>query len=137
VNIVKECIFCKIINGELPCYKIFENDCTLAFLDIGKEVDGHTIVIPKTHMVNILDCGDETLGHVMSAVKRISNHYVDHCGYTGVNLLNASGTDAEQSVPHLHFHIIPRKNDDGIHAWPDLKERENPLDDMYRLLKIQ
>lgn len=134
---MKECIFCKIINGELPCYKIFEYDYTLAFLDIGKEVDGHTIVIPKTHMVNILDCGDETLGHVMSAVKRISNHYVDHCGYTGVNLLNASGTDAEQSVPHLHFHIIPRKNDDGIHAWPDLKERENPLDDMYRLLKIQ
>ena len=134
---MKECIFCKIINGELPCYKIFENDYTLAFLDIGKEVDGHTIVIPKTHMVNILDCGDETLGHVMSAVKRISNHYVDHCGYTGVNLLNASGTDAEQSVPHLHFHIIPRKNDDGIHAWPDLKERENPLDDMFRLLKIQ
>lgn len=133
---MKECIFCKIINGELPCYKIFENDYTLAFLDIGKEVDGHTIVIPKTHMVNILDCGDETLGHVMSAVKRISNHYVDHCGYTGVNLLNASGTDAEQSVPHLHFHIIPRKNDDGIHAWPDLKERENPLDDMFRLLKI-
>lgn len=133
---MKECIFCKIINEELPCYKIFENDYTLAFLDIGKEVDGHTIVIPKTHMVNILDCGDETLGHVMSAVKRISNHYVDHCGYTGVNLLNASGTDAEQSVPHLHFHIIPRKNDDGIHAWPDLKERENPLDDMYRLLKI-
>lgn len=133
---MKECIFCKIINEELPCYKIFENDYTLAFLDIGKEVDGHTIVIPKTHMVNILDCGDETLGHVMSAVKRISNHYVDHCGYTGVNLLNASGTDAEQSVPHLHFHIIPRKNDDGIHAWPDLKERENPLDDMFRLLKI-
>lgn len=133
---MKECIFCKIINGELPCYKIFENDYTLAFLDIGKEVDGHTIVIPKTHMVNILDCGDETLGHVMSAVKRISNHYVDHCGYTGVNLLNASGTDAEQSVPHLHFHIIPRKKDDGIHAWPDLKERENPLDDMFRLLKI-
>lgn len=126
---MKGCIFCQIINGDLPCYKIFEDDHTLAFLDIGKEADGHTIVIPKTHIVNILDCDDETLGHVMSAVKRISNHYVDHCGYTAVNLLNASGTDAEQSVP--------QKKDDGIHAWPDLKERENTLDDMYRLLKIQ
>ncbi|CUX71083.1 HIT-like protein [Clostridium sp. C105KSO15] len=134
---MKGCIFCQIVNGELPCYKIFEDDHTLAFLDIGKEADGHTIVIPKTHIANILDCDDETLGHVMSAAKRISNHYVDHCGYTAVNLLNASGTDAEQSVPHFHFHIIPRKNNDGIHAWPNLKERENTLDEMYRLLKIQ
>jgi histidine triad (HIT) family protein len=81
---MKGCIFCQIINGELPCYKIYEDDHTLAFLDIGKEVDGHTIVIPKTHIVNILDCDDETLGH----------------------------------------------------AWPDLKERESTLDDMYHLLKI-
>ncbi|WP_312504331.1 HIT family protein [Lacrimispora sp.] len=134
---MKECIFCKIINGELPSYKIFEDEHTLAFLDIGNEADGHTIVIPKTHLTNILDCDEEMVGHVMNAVKSISNHYADHCGYSGVNLLNASGTSAQQSVPHFHFHIIPRKDDDGIHAWPDLKEREKSLEDMYSLLKIQ
>lgn len=104
---MEECILGKLIKKELPSYIIFENEYTLAFLDIAKDVDGHTIVIPKKHVVNILDCDQETLGHVIDTVKRISNHYVNNCGYTGINLLNASGISAQQSVPHFHFHIIP------------------------------
>ena len=132
---MEECVFCKIIRGELPSYKIFENEYVLAFLDIGKDMDGHTIVIPKKHVVNILDCDEETFGHVMNGVKIISNNYVDHCGYSGVNLLNASGVSAQQSVPHFHIHIIPRKEDDGSNAWPEFKGGKISLEDMHRMLE--
>ena len=113
------CIFCKIINGEIPSYKIYEDEETLAFLDIADDAIGHTLVIPKKHYENILDIDNETLSKVMNVVKKISNHYVNNCGYTGVNVMNASGVDAQQSVFHLHFHIFPRKENDGVRAWPE------------------
>lgn len=113
------CIFCKIINGEIPSYKIYEDEETLAFLDIADDAIGHTLVIPKKHYENILDIDTETLSNVMNVVKKISNHYVNNCGYTGVNVMNASGVDAQQSVFHLHFHIFPRKENDGVRAWPE------------------
>jgi len=112
------CVFCEIINGTIPKYTIYEDKHTLAFLDIANDVDGHTIVIPKKHVVNILDCDDETLMRLMNTVKLLSTHYVKNCGYQGVNLLNASGEAAQQSVPHFHIHIIPRKTDDAVDAWP-------------------
>lgn len=132
-----ECIFCKIIYGELPGYKIFEDEYTLAFLDIAKDVDGHTIIIPKKHINNILDCDNETLGRVTDTVKLISIHYVNNCGYEGVNLLNANGINAQQSIPHFHFHLIPRKKGDGINAWPNLNGRKSSLESMHHILKIR
>lgn len=115
---MNDCIFCKIINGELPSYKIYEDDKVYAFLDIACDCYGHTIVIPKKHCVNVMDCDDEYLSAVMLAVKKISNHYVNDCGFSGVNILNASGKSAQQSVFHLHMHIIPRKSGDNLNAWP-------------------
>jgi histidine triad (HIT) family protein len=100
------CIFCKIIKGEIPSYKIYEDEYTYAFLDIAKDVDGHTLVIPKKHVENVLDCDNETLRHVIDTAKLISNYYVNECGYDGVNILNANDASAQQSVFHLHFHII-------------------------------
>jgi histidine triad (HIT) family protein len=132
-----ECIFCKIINGEIPCYKLYEDAHTLAFLDIARDVDGHTVIIPKKHVSNVLDCDDETLKQLMTAVKQISNHYVENCGYQGVNLLNASGAAAQQSVPHFHIHIIPRKTNDEIDAWPSFSGSTRTLEDMHELLKLQ
>lgn len=111
------CIFCKIIKGEIPSYKIYEDDKVYAFLDIACDSYGHTLVIPKKHCTNVLDCDDEYLSAVMSAVKKISNHYVNDCGFSGVNILNASGESAQQSVFHLHMHIIPRKKGDNLNAW--------------------
>ena len=108
-----DCLFCKIIKGEIPCYKIYEDDYTLAFLDIAKDVDGHTLVIPKKHFDNLLDCDQETLNHVMNTVQLISNHYINHCGFSGINLINNNGTSAEQAINHLHIHIIPRKHSFG------------------------
>ena len=108
------CLFCKILNGEIPSYKIYEDEDTYAFLDISDDVVGHTLVIPKKHYDNVLDIDMEMLSRVMRTVKLISNHYVDNCGFTGVNILNNSGIGADQTVFHLHIHILPRKNGDGI-----------------------
>ena len=131
-----DCIFCKIINGEIPCHKIYEDEYVLAFLDIAGDVDGHTLVIPKKHVVNILDCDTETLQHVFSAVKKISNHYVENCGYNGCNLLNANDASAQQSVFHFHVHIIPRKNNDGINAFPNFDGAKQTFEDVCNKLKF-
>ena len=130
------CIFCGIINGNISSRKIYEDEYTFAFLDIADDVDGHTIVIPKKHINNILDCDISILAQLMKTVKIISNHYVDNCGYQGVNLLNASGIAAQQSVPHFHIHIIPRMNNDEINAWPFFKGANQSADEILQLLKI-
>lgn len=131
------CIFCKIINKEIPSFKIYEDEHTYAFLDISKDIDGHTIVIPKKHCENVLDCDKETLNHLISTVKLISNHYVDNCGFQGVNLLNASGEAAEQGVFHCHFHIYPRKKDDGEKCFPDFTGAKEELEKMCEILKVE
>ena len=130
------CIFCKIIKGEIPCYKIYEDEYTLAFLDIAKDVDGHTLVIPKKHVNNILDADTETINHVMNTVKLISKHYVEKCGYSGVNILNNNGESAEQAISHLHFHIIPRIENDNIYVFPKFQGAKYSLEDTLKKLKI-
>lgn len=130
------CLFCKIIKGEIPCYKIYEDDYTLAFLDIAKDIDGHTLVLPKKHCSSILDCDKETLNHVMDTVKLISNHYVSNCGYTGINIINNNGESAEQAIPHLHIHILPRQNNDNEHVFPKLNGAKHSLEDTLEKLKL-
>lgn len=133
---MNDCIFCKIVKGEMPSYKIYEDDFVYAFLDISNDANGHTLVIPKKHYENVLDCEEETLKHVMSAVQKISKYYVDDCGASGVNILNASGKDAEQSVFHLHFHILPRFEDDGLKVFPNLSKNKESLADLQAKLKM-
>lgn len=130
------CIFCRIAAGVSPCYKIYEDDFTLAFLDIAMDAPGHTLVIPKQHEDSLLSCGPETAARLMEAARRISRHYVEDCGYTGVNILNASGASAQQSVPHLHLHILPRKEGDGINAWPNLGQHPTDLAAMGEKLSM-
>ena len=104
-------------------------------MDISNDIEGHTLVIPKNHCKNILDCNDLDLAEVMKAVKFISNHYIS-LGYDGVNILNANEKAAEQSVFHLHFHIIPRKNDDGYSTFPKFDKNEITLEKAYNKFKI-
>ena len=115
---MNNCIFCKIVKGECPSYKIYEDDKVYAFLDIACDAVGHTLVVPKKHFSNVMDCDREYLDAVIDAVQKIADHYVKDCGYDGVNIFNASGASAEQSVFHLHFHVIPRKSGDGMRMWP-------------------
>ncbi|MCQ2748501.1 MAG: HIT family protein [Clostridia bacterium] len=133
---MEDCIFCKIIKGDIPSFKIYEDEYTYAFLDIAKDVDGHTLVVPKKHVVNVLDSDEETLHHVLDTVKKISNHYTDDLGYDGVDIMNASGEAAQQSVFHMHFHIIPRKKNDGVDAWPKFEGAKEELEVMHEKLKL-
>lgn len=126
------CIFCKIIKGDIPSYKLYEDEYTYAFMDIANDIDGHILVIPKKHVTNVLDCDEATLSQVMATVKKISILLVDKCGYDGVNVLNASGECAGQTVFHLHFHIIPKKKNDGISAWPKLPGGKDGVEATYK-----
>jgi histidine triad (HIT) family protein len=129
-----DCIFCKIVNGDIPCLKIYEDEYTMVFMDIAKDVDGHMLAIPKKHIKNILDCDADTLNHLMLTVKKVANHCVENCGYEGVNLLNASDESAGQSVPHFHIHIIPRKINDNLDAWPKFDGANYKIDEIYKKL---
>ena len=131
------CVFCKIVNGDIPSFKVYEDEYTVVFMDIANDVDGHMLAIPKKHVKCILDCDTETLHHLMEAVKKVANHCVDNCGYHGVNLLNAGDESAGQSVPHFHIHIIPRKIGDGIDAWPNFDGANNEIEELFQKLRIR
>lgn len=132
-----DCIFCKIVNGDIPSLKVYEDEHTMAFMDIANDVDGHMVAIPKKHIKNILDCDIDTLNHLMLSVKKIANYCVDECGYEGINLLNASDESAGQSVPHFHIHIIPRKRNDNVDAWPKFNGADHEIEEIYRKIRMK
>ena len=134
---MKDCVFCKIIAGEIPCYKIYEDDFCLAFLDIANDIYGHTLVIPKKHNESVMTCDNTTLGRIMEVCKKVGNHYVKNCGFDGFNIVNCSGEAAEQSVFHVHFHVLPRKKDDGQKVYPKLNGSNAELEEVCEKLKIQ
>ena len=134
---MSDCIFCKIASGEIQGMRVYEDAETLAFMDLAKDVDGHVLVIPKKHCKNILDCDEETLSAVMNTVKKVSLHLTEKCGYDGVNLLNASDESAGQSMPHFHIHIIPRRKNDGIDAWPAFTGAKEEIADVFERIRMQ
>lgn len=120
------CIFCKIINNEIPSYKIYEDEYTLAFLDLSQVTKGHTLVVPKKHYANIFETPEEELNHLMHSIKCIVEKLKSSLGIENVNILNNSGSLAGQTVHHLHIHIIPRYENDGCILCP---EPTNPSHD--------
>ncbi len=134
---MNDCIFCKIADHTIPSMTAYEDEHTIAFMDTAKDVDGHILVIPKTHAHNILDCDNDTLSQLISAVKKVSCHLVENCGFEGVNLLNASGESAGQSVQHFHIHVIPRKNGDNINAWPHFNGAKEDIEYVFNKIIIK
>ena len=132
-----DCIFCKIVSGEIPSMKVYEDEHTLVIMDIAKDVDGHMLAMPKNHVNNIFDCDEDNLHHLMDTVKIVSKHCVDNCDYEGVNLLNASGESADQSVPHFHIHIIPRKRNDNVDAWPNFTGAKCEVEEIYKKIRVK
>lgn len=110
------CIFCKIIQGEIPCERIYEDSDVLAFMDIGPIIKGHALVVPKEHWDPITEVPSGLLGRVMDAVQRVAAAQMTALHADGVNIHQANGAAAGQVIPHVHFHVIPRFNDDG-HRW--------------------
>ena len=116
---VDDCIFCKIVAGEIPCSKVYEDESVLAFLDVGPLSVGHTLVIPKEHFCRLDECPEDLLAKVSGCVGRICPAVVDAVEADGYNVLCNTGKAAGQVVEHVHFHIIPRKSGDGVFdRWP-------------------
>lgn len=134
---MQDCIFCKIIKGEIPCYKIYEDDQVLAFLDIAKDAYGYIVVTTKSHCKNILDAKEQDLKALILAVQKISQHLTQNCGFDGVNLINNSGEASGQSVSHIHFHIFPRHDDDGLKVFPEFDGIECDLQEVCEKLKVK
>ncbi len=108
-----DCIFCNIIKGEVPNYTVYEDENVLAFLDIHPTVEGHTVVIPKTHGATILDFSEQVLGQLMKGAQRASERLNEILHPDGFSIGLNHGEAAKQGVSHLHVHIIPRYHGDG------------------------
>jgi histidine triad (HIT) family protein len=108
------CIFCKIVAGQIPSYKLHEDAHTLAFLDINPANPGHSLVIPKNHAPNLIESADADLAHVMATVRRVATAIDRTLKPYGMNLLQANGPGAAQSVFHFHMHILPRAKGDNL-----------------------
>lgn len=108
------CIFCRIVAGELPSTKIYEDATTFAFMDINPGTDGHALVIPKVHAVDIHDVPPDVLGDMARTAQRIARAAKTGLGCAGVNLVQSSGAAAFQSVFHIHIHVIPRYEGDAV-----------------------
>lgn len=112
-----ECLFCKVINGDLPSYKIYEDEHTFAFLDIHPINRGHTLIVPKAHHANIFETPVDVFEHVMRTVHMLAPKIKQSVGAEGINIGINNGKAAGQIVYHLHVHIIPRWSDDGHAQW--------------------
>ena len=136
---MENCVFCKIVNGTLPTMKVYEDDYTLAFMDLAKDVDGHILVIPKKHCKNILDCDYDTLSATIHTVKLVSNHLVENCGYDGVDIMSANDESAGQTMPHFHIHIIPRYYNDGLGEkgeWPHFTDAKHEIEFIHQKIRM-
>ena len=109
-----DCVFCAIAAGEIPCFKVYEDELALAYLDINPFSEGHTLVIPKAHTTGLLDTPEETLAALLARVKKVAAHLKTALGCDGFHILQNNGAAAGQTVGHIHFHIVPRRNGDPI-----------------------
>jgi len=109
-----DCIFCKIIAGELPSTIVDEDDRTIAFMDINPATPGHALVIPRRHTPDLLSIDPDELAAVASAAKRLAARAMQRLGADGVNVINSCGAAAWQTVFHFHLHVIPRYADDPL-----------------------
>jgi len=132
------CIFCEIVRGKLPSYKIYEDKYVLAFAPKKEDIitQGHMLIIPKKHFESIYDIPQKEMDHVMRAVKLIARKLRDKHKFEGINILHASGEVAQQSVPHFHLHLAPRKRNDGLDTWPKTGYKEKDFPGIYKKIRL-
>jgi histidine triad (HIT) family protein len=128
------CIFCKIAEGVIPSYKVYEDENVLAFLDISQVTKGHTLIIPKEHSKDVFELSEETAAQLFSAVPKIASSIKQTFNPIGLNLLNNNGEAAGQSVFHYHMHFIPRygKSDGFGAVW---KTQDTPAGEMKEIAR--
>jgi histidine triad (HIT) family protein len=110
----EDCIFCKVLAGEIPSERVYEDEHVVGVMDINPWTRGHAVVIPRRHAANLFEISDEDLGHVVVGAKRLATKMRDTLGCDGVNLLQSNGSAAWQTIFHLHMHVIPRYEGDPL-----------------------
>ena len=132
-----DCIFCKIVAGELPSFKVYEDAETLAFLDIRPVNSGHTLVVPKNHSVNIFDVPEKDWTAVTTVVHRLARGIEKAVAADGININMNNREHAGQIVDHVHVHIIPRFKGDGFRLWPQMPYKEGEAAKVQEKIKAQ
>lgn len=132
---MNDCVFCKIIKGEIPAAKVYEDNETLAFLDIHPVNPGHTLVIPKAHFESFLHADQKVVQNLATAVQKVSKAIVQALGSEGFNLGLNNGSAAGQVVPHVHFHVMPRKVDDGYQLWKGREYGPGQMEEVARKIR--
>ncbi|MDP2329485.1 MAG: HIT family protein [Reyranella sp.] len=131
------CIFCKIVAGQIPCFKLLEDDATIAFMDINPVNPGHALAVAKGHWPTIDVIPAEVLAAVARTAQRVAKAVVSELKPNGVNLLQANGVGAGQSVPHLHFHIMPRRPNDAVaFNWDYRPGNKAEIEAIYKRLMV-
>lgn len=130
------CVFCKIVNGELPAKIVAENELALAFLDIKPVNPGHVLVVVKRHVATLEQINLDELSKVMELVKIVGKRLKDKLAVKGYNIILNNDKIAGQEIEHLHFHLIPRHEDDGLKLWSQKEYQDNQADIIWQKLKI-
>jgi len=129
------CVFCKIVAGEIPAYKVYEDETVLAFLDIKPVHPGHILVIPKQHVATLEEVSPTTLQALILIVKKLGGVLKEQTNYEGYNVCLNNDPVANQEIPHLHFHIIPRVSSDGLKGWPQQEYAAGEAEEILNKLK--
>ncbi len=122
-----DCIFCKIIAGDIPSHKVYEDDATLAFLDINPASRGHTLVVPKHHADDLYDMAPDALSNVAVIAQQIALRIRQVMQPDGVNIIQNTGAAAGQAVFHYHVHVVPRWHEDGVLKWKRPSEPDHAV----------
>ncbi|MBI2579038.1 MAG: HIT family protein [Candidatus Aenigmarchaeota archaeon] len=131
----QECIFCKIVRNEIPSKRVYEDENNIAFLDINPASPGHVLVVPKKHFGSMHDIDASTMEKLGTAVKKVNDIVKEKLNCEGTNVMLNNGRIAGQIVEHIHFHIIPRYQGDGIELhFPRFKTDEKYFDEMQKKL---
>jgi histidine triad (HIT) family protein len=132
-----DCIFCKIIDGQIPAVKVLDEELILAFMDINPASRGHLLVIPKNHAENIFEISESDLSAVMKGVKRCATAVKEALNAGGITVLQLNGTASDQVVPHLHVHIMPRWENDGlpVSSWEMKPGNIGEIEDIAQKIK--
>ena len=132
---MNDCIFCKIIKGEIPSNKVYEDDKILAILDIGPVNKGHTLVMPKEHHEDIFDIPEETLKEVAKTSKKVATAIMKSLKPDGISIGQSNKKAAGQEIFHYHMHIMPRFQDDGLKLWPQGKYEDGEAEQTAEKIK--
>lgn len=135
---MNDCIFCRIVQGQIPAQKVFENDGIVAILDINPVAPGHTLVLPKAHYETVTDTPIAVLTELITRAQAVAKAVVAAANAEGFNLLANNHKCSGQAIPHVHFHVIPRRTGDGVkYGWPAQKYKDGETEQWAERIKSQ